>query len=74
VIKTLVVGSMSIVAYKLQISGPHRQRAIQDASWLSAGPAGSRSTAHGPARIVDDRPKDRDQSQWISVPGPEALA
>jgi hypothetical protein len=74
VIKTLVVGSTSIVAHKLRISGPCRQRAIRDASWLSAGPAGSRSTARGPARIADDRPKDRDQSQGTSVPGPEALA
>jgi hypothetical protein len=56
VIKTSVVGSMSIVAHKLQISGPRRQRAIWDASWLSAGPAGSRSMAHGPARIADDCP------------------
>jgi hypothetical protein len=56
VIKTLVIGSMSIVAYKLQISGPRRQRAIWDASWLSAGLAGSWSMAYGPARIVDDYP------------------
>jgi hypothetical protein len=62
VIKTVVLGSMSIVDHKLRISSPRRQRTAQDASWLSAGLAGSRSAAHGPARIADDCFKDRDQS------------
>lgn len=61
-IKTFVVGSMSVVVHKLQLRSPHGQRTVRDASWLSAGLAGSRSAAHGPARIADDCSKDRDQS------------
>lgn len=59
-IQTFVVSSMSIVDHKLQISSPHGQRIVWDASWLSVGLAGSWSAAHGPARIADDCSKDRD--------------
>jgi hypothetical protein len=71
---TSVVGSMSIVVHKLQIRSPRRQQTVWDASWLSAGPAGSRSAARGLARIADDCSVARGQSHWISVPGKEALA
>jgi hypothetical protein len=72
--KTSVVGSMSILVHKRRISSPCRQRTVRDASWLSAGQAGSRSAAHDPARIADDCSKDREQSHRISVPSQQALA
>jgi hypothetical protein len=65
VIKTFVIGSMSIVDHKPRISSPRGQRTARDASWLSAGLAGSRSAAHGPARIADDCSKDQDQCHRI---------
>jgi hypothetical protein len=65
---------MSIVVHNRKISSPHRRQTVQDTSWLPAGPAGSRSAAHGPDRIADDCPKDSDKSHWASIPGQEALA
>jgi hypothetical protein len=62
------------VAHKSSISSQRRQQTVQDTSWRAAGQAGSQSAAHFLAWTTDDFPEDRDQSQWISVPGQQALA
>jgi hypothetical protein len=74
VIKTSVVGSMSILVHKRRTSSPCRQRTVGDTSWLSAGQAGSRSVAHYPAWTADGCSKDRDETHSISVHGQQALS